>query len=161
MTGPSEQQLAPMTARVEEVVMADGTLGVIVHPRRRHGENSTRPPVVLTDEKIQSLMDNRLSKAAAHLGIPPTALKCACRKLGLEWSPSQRDHHHRDHQDGSDISATAPSRATLRQIAPEPQPETELHDFFSDIFGPSGASGSWNLHESWFLQDPLLPSLKA
>ena len=61
-----------------------------IMPRRKPGPDSTAPPpapVVVTQELLAGLADLPLYKAAAAVGISPTAFKKACRRLGISrWA---------------------------------------------------------------------------
>jgi hypothetical protein len=62
--------------------------GPTIFPRRRghklHSETrSSRPPVVVTLDLLRDLSDLSLIAASELLGISPTALKRACRKVGM------------------------------------------------------------------------------
>ncbi len=47
-------------------------------------------PVVITVEVLEGLYHVVRSVAASHLGISETALKSACRKLGIQRWPCRR-----------------------------------------------------------------------
>jgi hypothetical protein len=70
--------------------------GAIINPRRRKpnagGTAAARTQrVVLTRERIDGLQDLTLAQAAAAAGISPTALKRACRRLGVaRWAYRRR-----------------------------------------------------------------------
>eukprot|EP00960_Hanusia_phi_P037500 752991-Hanusia_phi.AAC.7 len=56
----------------------------LVCPRKQNSDNEE--PVVLTRELLQSYFDRSLAQVSAELGICPTAIKRACRKLGIaKW----------------------------------------------------------------------------
>eukprot|EP00960_Hanusia_phi_P073027 767928-Hanusia_phi.AAC.2 len=62
----------------------------LVCPRRKKNSSEARKeaedPVVLTRELLESLFNLPLSSASERLGICPTAIKKACRKLGIpKW----------------------------------------------------------------------------
>ena len=61
---------------------------VMVHPRAKLGV--AQPPVMMTVEVIRELFDVPRYMAAASLGISETALKKACRKLGVGRWPCKR-----------------------------------------------------------------------
>jgi hypothetical protein len=59
-----------------------------IFPRRKAGQVKSEAlgPVLITLEVLESLSDAPLGDAAKKLGISPTAIKKACRKLGvLRW----------------------------------------------------------------------------
>uniref|UniRef100_A0A7S0EAY4 RWP-RK domain-containing protein n=1 Tax=Hanusia phi TaxID=3032 RepID=A0A7S0EAY4_9CRYP len=71
-------------------------------PRRKNGKSVhplKRTAVTLTRQDIISLFHLRQGDAAGYLGISLTALKTACRQLGLQkwpsgkWLPSDFDEH--------------------------------------------------------------------
>ncbi|EKX38620.1 hypothetical protein GUITHDRAFT_115168 [Guillardia theta CCMP2712] len=62
----------------------------LVCPRRKKNPSAAKrdaeDPVVLTRELLESLFSLPLSSASERLGICPTAIKKACRKLGIpKW----------------------------------------------------------------------------
>ncbi|EKX48831.1 hypothetical protein GUITHDRAFT_105455 [Guillardia theta CCMP2712] len=60
----------------------------VIFPRRKMGEASRKTDAVwLSMELVHSLSDRSLQEAAKHLGISATALKKACRVLGIERWP--------------------------------------------------------------------------
>lgn len=65
-----------------------------IYPRRKAGQkkrdSSTGMAVVVTLEVLQGFADTPLVHAAKKLGISKTALKSACRTLGLERWPFRR-----------------------------------------------------------------------
>ena len=65
-----------------------------IYPRRKAGQkkrdSGTGAAVVVTLEVLQSFADIPLVHAAKKLGISKTALKSACRTLGLERWPFRR-----------------------------------------------------------------------
>lgn len=65
-----------------------------IYPRRKAGQDkrdsSTGTAVVVTLEVLQGFADTPLVHAAKKLGISKTALKSACRTLGLERWPFRR-----------------------------------------------------------------------
>eukprot|EP00288_Rhodomonas_lens_P016429 CAMPEP_0177716696 /NCGR_PEP_ID=MMETSP0484_2-20121128/14643_1 /TAXON_ID=354590 /ORGANISM="Rhodomonas lens, Strain RHODO" /LENGTH=547 /DNA_ID=CAMNT_0019228735 /DNA_START=106 /DNA_END=1746 /DNA_ORIENTATION=- len=64
-----------------------------VFPRRKHGQDPTdsqRTPVLITLELLESFSSLSLTCAAAKLGISPTAVKKACRKLGVQRWPYRK-----------------------------------------------------------------------
>ena len=63
--------------------------GVRVFPRRKRGHCSAtpQPAVTVSLDAVRALQDLPAHEAAARLGISTTALKRACRKLGVErWA---------------------------------------------------------------------------
>eukprot|EP00961_Rhodomonas_salina_P029968 403748-Rhodomonas_salina.2 len=63
---------------------------VVVQPRRKAGEPTrrSRDPVILTQEVLVSMFHHTVPRAATELGISTTALKSACRRLGVERWPT-------------------------------------------------------------------------
>ena len=64
-----------------------------IRPRRKaSGDSDAAPaePVVISQELLESVRGLPLRRAAAAVGVSPTAFKKACRKLGLPRWPSQR-----------------------------------------------------------------------
>ena len=64
----------------------------LVCPRKKKagpGQSPRRPddPVVLTRELLEGLFDRSLAAASEALGICPTAIKKACRRLGIDKWP--------------------------------------------------------------------------
>eukprot|EP00286_Rhodomonas_abbreviata_P008282 CAMPEP_0181319702 /NCGR_PEP_ID=MMETSP1101-20121128/17720_1 /TAXON_ID=46948 /ORGANISM="Rhodomonas abbreviata, Strain Caron Lab Isolate" /LENGTH=684 /DNA_ID=CAMNT_0023427335 /DNA_START=61 /DNA_END=2115 /DNA_ORIENTATION=- len=65
-----------------------------VFPRRKHGQENaetSRGPVVITLELLESFASVSLTAAAKSLGISPTAVKKACRKLGVQRWPYRKN----------------------------------------------------------------------
>jgi len=63
---------------------------VVIFPRRKAGQSKRQPdnqaPIKLTKEMLEDMFDVPLVAAAVKLGISKTALKNACRHLGLlQW----------------------------------------------------------------------------
>jgi len=78
----------------------------IIFPRRKNGEETRGSDAVwLSVDVLNSLSDRSLASAAKILGISATALKKACRELGVERWP-----YHRNRKAGS-VSAEEKSRA--------------------------------------------------
>eukprot|EP00960_Hanusia_phi_P070787 767398-Hanusia_phi.AAC.3 len=72
----------------------------IVLPRKQNGEGVvSKDPVCLDMARISSLFKMRQVDAAKHLGISLSALRNACRHVGLEKWPYSRN---RDKSDMSD-----------------------------------------------------------
>mmetsp|Transcript_10616 Transcript_10616/g.21005 ORF Transcript_10616/g.21005 Transcript_10616/m.21005 type:complete len:523 (+) Transcript_10616:217-1785(+) len=61
----------------------------IIFPRRKAGQDSRGPtqPVIVTMELLKELSHMPLATAAEKLGVSPTAIKKACRKLGVHRWP--------------------------------------------------------------------------
>mmetsp|Transcript_36522 Transcript_36522/g.85287 ORF Transcript_36522/g.85287 Transcript_36522/m.85287 type:complete len:297 (-) Transcript_36522:427-1317(-) len=64
----------------------------LIFTRRRAGQAArvSNEPVVLNRKRVQQLFDLPLKDAAALLGISMTALKKACRKIGVERWPYRK-----------------------------------------------------------------------
>jgi hypothetical protein len=61
-----------------------------IWPRRKHGQEHacrTSKPVILDEATVSKFFHLPLHKAAAKLGISNTAMKTACRKVGLKKWP--------------------------------------------------------------------------
>ena len=79
---------AQLSSRIDET--EDGPQeperAVRIHPRRKAGVIATSP-VAITLDTIGKLQHLPVHEAALHIGISPTALKRACRKLGVDrWA---------------------------------------------------------------------------
>lgn len=74
-----------------EEVSGDGTFSAIF-PRRKVGESKmdTRGPVLITLDVLKSMADVPLSDAARQLGVSSTAIKKACRKIGVQRWPYRK-----------------------------------------------------------------------
>mmetsp|Transcript_33498 Transcript_33498/g.75180 ORF Transcript_33498/g.75180 Transcript_33498/m.75180 type:complete len:149 (+) Transcript_33498:99-545(+) len=57
----------------------------LVCPRKKSSENED--PIILTREILEKYFHCSLSQVSAELGICPTAIKRACRKLGISKWP--------------------------------------------------------------------------
>eukprot|EP00961_Rhodomonas_salina_P025010 337090-Rhodomonas_salina.1 len=61
---------------------------VVVYPRRKAGEpKRSRDAVCLTRQVLKSMFQQTVPRAAEMLGISPTALKKASRRLGIQSWP--------------------------------------------------------------------------
>lgn len=63
---------------------------VFVQPRRTQRKAAKKPLVVVTRAVLEPLFEMTLVGAARALGVGTTALKSACRKLGLRGWPYRR-----------------------------------------------------------------------
>jgi hypothetical protein len=72
----------------ENDTQARGSVNTIF-PRRKQGQHArtNSQPVVLNEETLSQLFTLPLHKAAVKLGISATAMKSACRKLGIKKWP--------------------------------------------------------------------------
>jgi len=72
-------------------VASDGNFSAIF-PRRKVGESKkdTRGPVLITLDVLESMADVPLSDAARKLGVSSTAIKKACRKIGVQRWPYRK-----------------------------------------------------------------------
>ncbi|KAJ1481336.1 hypothetical protein T484DRAFT_1899593, partial [Baffinella frigidus] len=79
--------IASLAASVASLAKVKGVNKII--PRRKAGqrERTSTQPVVLDEETLTKLFSIPLHQAAASLGISATALKSACRKLGVHKWP--------------------------------------------------------------------------
>eukprot|EP00286_Rhodomonas_abbreviata_P026554 CAMPEP_0181311698 /NCGR_PEP_ID=MMETSP1101-20121128/13286_1 /TAXON_ID=46948 /ORGANISM="Rhodomonas abbreviata, Strain Caron Lab Isolate" /LENGTH=303 /DNA_ID=CAMNT_0023418467 /DNA_START=101 /DNA_END=1012 /DNA_ORIENTATION=+ len=71
----------------------NGVLSAVIFPRRKMGQSRRHDdgkPVSVTLEMIHAISDAPLPCAAKKLGISPTALKKACRTLGISRWPYTR-----------------------------------------------------------------------
>jgi len=64
---------------------------VQVFPRKKAGQSTRSNPLFLSESDISSLFHMKQAEAANHLGLSVTALKNACRKLGIMKWPYQKD----------------------------------------------------------------------
>lgn len=64
-----------------------------IFPRRKHGQQrkDASGPVVVTLDVLEQYSDISLTDAAKKLGISPTAVKKACRKLGVQRWPYKKN----------------------------------------------------------------------
>lgn len=64
----------------------------LIFTRRRAGQKVriSNEPVALSKKRLQELFDLPLKEAASHLGISMTAMKKACRRMGLERWPYRK-----------------------------------------------------------------------
>uniref|UniRef100_A0A7S4KX31 RWP-RK domain-containing protein n=1 Tax=Guillardia theta TaxID=55529 RepID=A0A7S4KX31_GUITH len=68
-----------------------GTAHTIIYPRKKLGQESRKSNlVVLTFESISEMFHYPLSSVAQQLNISQTALKKACRDLGIERWPYRK-----------------------------------------------------------------------
>ena len=81
------RQGTPPVAASSSARQCVGSLTVV--PRRKAWQKTAdmAAPVNITLETLRTFADVPLSKAATHLGISPTAMKKACRKLGVTRWP--------------------------------------------------------------------------
>eukprot|EP00286_Rhodomonas_abbreviata_P019894 CAMPEP_0181315662 /NCGR_PEP_ID=MMETSP1101-20121128/15494_1 /TAXON_ID=46948 /ORGANISM="Rhodomonas abbreviata, Strain Caron Lab Isolate" /LENGTH=181 /DNA_ID=CAMNT_0023422883 /DNA_START=57 /DNA_END=599 /DNA_ORIENTATION=- len=79
---PSSSAIQPTSSKATSAVNK-------VFPRRKAGQDSrtNNQPVVLSETLLQELFCLPLQEACAKLGICATALKKACRKLGIKKWP--------------------------------------------------------------------------
>lgn len=88
---------------------------VSIHPRRKAGEprlerGQKRESVLLTKKYLLSCFGLPMPYVASKLGLGPTALKRACRRMGIRrWpAPSIRTDTHLDgHQDAASLAVEA------------------------------------------------------
>eukprot|EP00287_Rhodomonas_sp_CCMP768_P011326 CAMPEP_0196726656 /NCGR_PEP_ID=MMETSP1091-20130531/7885_1 /TAXON_ID=302021 /ORGANISM="Rhodomonas sp., Strain CCMP768" /LENGTH=186 /DNA_ID=CAMNT_0042069139 /DNA_START=75 /DNA_END=632 /DNA_ORIENTATION=+ len=99
---------------------------VNVYPRRKAGQQclgSDRPPIKVTMELLAPHFGRPLKAVAKRMGLCPTALKKACRKLGIERWPNTSKG------DGGDFTPEASSKhaasASLAEHEPQQQSESE------------------------------------
>eukprot|EP00283_Hemiselmis_rufescens_P005810 CAMPEP_0173424634 /NCGR_PEP_ID=MMETSP1357-20121228/4512_1 /TAXON_ID=77926 /ORGANISM="Hemiselmis rufescens, Strain PCC563" /LENGTH=110 /DNA_ID=CAMNT_0014387897 /DNA_START=243 /DNA_END=571 /DNA_ORIENTATION=+ len=61
----------------------------IIFPRRKAGQAARGPtqPVIVTMDLLKELAHMPLATAADKLGVSPTAIKKACRKIGVHRWP--------------------------------------------------------------------------
>ena len=82
------KKFAESFAKVDECPSANPS----IRPRKKRGFLQLYPdsPVTVSVETVQNLQHMPQSQAAAHIGISATALKRACRKLGIDRWPFRR-----------------------------------------------------------------------
>ena len=107
---PPEAQ-APVTgstsstaAGAEASKSADTDSSNVIFPRRKQGQHKKhgrKEGVVVTMDILETVFHMPLHKACNELGVCATALKRACRKLGVQKWP-YRDQQSRDSQPGRD-----------------------------------------------------------
>ena len=94
----------------------------IVLPRKQNGEGvASKDPVCLDMAKISSLFKMRQIDAAKHLGISLSALRNACRHVGLEKWPYSRNRDKSDmsdHQAFCSDGSKSPSNSSEDDIYP-------------------------------------------
>eukprot|EP00292_Cryptomonas_paramecium_P005854 CAMPEP_0113692478 /NCGR_PEP_ID=MMETSP0038_2-20120614/19102_1 /TAXON_ID=2898 /ORGANISM="Cryptomonas paramecium" /LENGTH=412 /DNA_ID=CAMNT_0000614385 /DNA_START=73 /DNA_END=1308 /DNA_ORIENTATION=+ /assembly_acc=CAM_ASM_000170 len=87
---PTVQEVAtPAPAQTPAAQPQKQGCGPAIFPRRKAGDDTAAPlaPVVVTREVLSTLTGMPLGRAAQSLGVSATALKKACRKLGLDrWA---------------------------------------------------------------------------
>ena len=66
---------------------ARGTTRTFLRKKKGEGQRATDEPVMLTLDFVSALFDMPLKHAAARIGMCPTSLKQACRKLGVPRWP--------------------------------------------------------------------------
>lgn len=105
---------SPPEAHADEAATSNNT----IFPRRKAGERTrvNSKPVVLNDAILRQLFTLPLHEAAVRLGISATAMKSACRKLGIKKWPYRSSYGVKNAssrngaQSGSDTSAlTSPT----------------------------------------------------
>eukprot|EP00961_Rhodomonas_salina_P276497 3735640-Rhodomonas_salina.1 len=86
---PAAKQATAWSAPVKPVITKAGGKVNKVFPRRKAGQDSrsNSQPVVLSETVLRELFYLPLQEACAKLGICATALKKACRKLGIKKWP--------------------------------------------------------------------------
>uniref|UniRef100_A0A7S0F190 RWP-RK domain-containing protein n=1 Tax=Hanusia phi TaxID=3032 RepID=A0A7S0F190_9CRYP len=116
----------------------------LVCPRKKkegEGSQQQEEPVVLTRELLESYFHCSLSSVSAQLGICPTAIKRACRKLGIaKWpfktpnpgpkkkkdSAQQLESHEREGKCDADLQ-------TISKLHPDIQPCRPSLDLANDV----------------------------
>eukprot|EP00960_Hanusia_phi_P029119 747783-Hanusia_phi.AAC.3 len=82
-----------------------------IFPRRKAGQHTrvNSKPVVLNEKTLQELFTLPLHEAAVKLGISATAMKSACRKLGIKKWPYRTVQSSKNAQKGFSVSSTLSS----------------------------------------------------
>eukprot|EP00960_Hanusia_phi_P062141 765063-Hanusia_phi.AAC.7 len=92
---------------------------VLVAPRRTNREILTcspkKPPLALSYSSISSLFFLRQADAAARLGISLSALKTACKVVGVESWPSPRKANLKDRRTRSDRSGESANETRTKR----------------------------------------------
>ena len=105
---------------------ADSDSFSTILPRRRNGAN--QQPVVVTPATVRRLQSLPIQKAADVIGISATALKRACRRLGVDRWP-----YHR----GAPGARTPPAESPPSDLSPHTPADPAC--FFDHFAGPAGA----------------------
>jgi len=108
-----------------------------IFPRRKAGQHSrvNSTPVVLNEEVLRQLFTFPLHEAAVRLGISATAMKSACRKLGIKKWPYRSSYG---------IKSSSSSRAIARALAGSCSDDTSM------LTSPSCSSASTTARVSQF-----------
>jgi hypothetical protein len=110
--------VASLAASVASLASIQGVNKII--PRRKAGqrERTSTTPVVLDEATLTKLFSIPLHQAAASLGISATALKSACRKLGVHKWPFRAVQH----RSSAALAKAAKARARAPSAALTPPP---------------------------------------
>uniref|UniRef100_A0A7S0HNB0 RWP-RK domain-containing protein n=1 Tax=Hanusia phi TaxID=3032 RepID=A0A7S0HNB0_9CRYP len=107
-----------------------------VVPRRKRGESNfqRQDPIGLDRSAIQKLFHLRQKDAADHLGISLTALKNACRALGVNHWPYSRKRENEDAQstEAPQEDGAGPSGSSSSQPMNLEQSQNDSHSDGSD-----------------------------
>jgi len=124
----------------------------LIFPRRKMGQNQREErsgPVWLTTEMVLSLAVGPLTQAAQYLGISATALKKACRQLGIERWPYHRTGRpegcsmERSASASGDSEEDGPiSPEVLQSQIPEAKEEEEEEVYKHHVTGTPGLQPS-------------------
>eukprot|EP00960_Hanusia_phi_P057318 763527-Hanusia_phi.AAC.3 len=85
----SPRTQSPMSSSTED---ANSDVVNTIFPRRKAGQDRRNgEPVVLRESTLREHFSLPLKEAAGRLGISPTAMKSACRRLGIKKWPYRTD----------------------------------------------------------------------
>ncbi|EKX42651.1 hypothetical protein GUITHDRAFT_111330 [Guillardia theta CCMP2712] len=147
-----------------------------IFPRRKQGQPSRGPDVYLTHDRLASFFHMRQKDAAEKLGISLTAMRSACRRLGIErwpYSKSEREEEEGgsgDGQQGEPASmeksygskaSVAEGKVEMGEGAGRSQPDfVELNQFESSsscqtIDGSVEGTGRSDEMYAWISQDEV------
>jgi len=135
----SANSAAEPTAAPEggELAQVQGRLE-LVFPRRGRkageAERKVQDPVLITYQVMQRLFHLPLTEAARQLGLSPTAIKGACRRLGIKKWPF-RMVTAKSHRRAPRAKAEGPSGLSLLSAAAE----VELNNSSTEFSSPSSS----------------------
>eukprot|EP00802_Teleaulax_amphioxeia_P014677 Tamp_14750.p1 GENE.Tamp_14750~~Tamp_14750.p1 ORF type:complete len:443 (+),score=85.01 Tamp_14750:169-1329(+) len=160
-SGPSRPAGAPAPAKRESDSDAEesendresrGSVNTIF-PRRKQGQHArtNSQPVVLNEATLSQLFTLPLHKAAVKLGISATAMKSACRKLGIKKWPYR----------ALSVTTTKAQRSQRTRSPPATPPRrssglSSLASCASDASSAETASGRTAYPSSDLSQDAML-----
>ncbi|EKX42650.1 hypothetical protein GUITHDRAFT_111329 [Guillardia theta CCMP2712] len=135
-----------------------------IFPRRKQGQPSRGPDVYLTHDRLASFFHMRQKDAAEKLGISLSAMRSACRRLGIErwpYSKSEREEEEGGSKDGDEedqeegeIPGSEPDRMPVEQVADAMATSSEGSPVMEDAT-TAAASGSSSDPIMWGGQDEV------